>query len=440
MFSSTLPSHAGFTEPRGRTRLLFCLVPALVVLLNIQIRGEQSMHVDEVYWIGSTYYYDLYFHQGDLAHPDWRLLPARENPPIGKYLMGLWLDIHGRRIQTPDLLGSFYLLFPPERGGWGTGEALRKRRAIADRVSPDIARRVRQSGRVPLDPADLAAARTLIVVLAMICAAFLCLIGLQCGTLTGGLLAGIAFALHRAVFEAYSNALIDMIALTFSCIAVSLYIAIVKPAADRKSPARFGASFALALGLGLALAGAYGAKMNALIVVFLGILILGWLTVSGVRRRGSALALASGLVISLALFIIFNPALYGNVIDGIGALFYEHQATIPIQMELGNKLLGSFPERFDALGLIIFRFPALLWVMTLLVLYQAWAHWRHGRREQPGLAIIVIWWILAFGLLLAWMPFGWSRYALPLVPPTLLLLGKCADDLLRIFRARTFSP
>jgi hypothetical protein len=57
------------------------LLLVLVVVISLSGRTTGNAEVDEVYWIGSAYYFDLAFVWGEWGHPDWQLLPARENPP-----------------------------------------------------------------------------------------------------------------------------------------------------------------------------------------------------------------------------------------------------------------------------------------------------------------------------------------------------------------------
>src|SRR5688572_23996520 len=75
---------------------------------------------DEVYWIGSSYYYHLAFERREWNHPDWSLMSARENPPVSKYVMGLGLATAGQHIVDRDMLGCFVLMFRDPRK-WGEG-------------------------------------------------------------------------------------------------------------------------------------------------------------------------------------------------------------------------------------------------------------------------------------------------------------------------------
>ena len=113
-------------QHRTRWRLA-CILPAFTVLAASLLFPANRIHEDEIYWIGSSYYYPLAVVEGDASNPDWQLLPARENPVLGKYVIGLALQIAGHPVTTPDLLGSFYLIFANIPNAWGSGEAFEKR-------------------------------------------------------------------------------------------------------------------------------------------------------------------------------------------------------------------------------------------------------------------------------------------------------------------------
>src|SRR5687768_1535066 len=96
----------------GPSRARFWVAVAWSAVLLVLVVGQAAWtagapaHTDEIYWTGSAYYLDLIL-RGETRHPDWQLLPARENPPIGKYLIGAALKAGGTSVETPDLLGEF---------------------------------------------------------------------------------------------------------------------------------------------------------------------------------------------------------------------------------------------------------------------------------------------------------------------------------------------
>ena len=178
--------------------------------------GSEPVVEDELYWIGSAYYHHLAFGQRDISNPDWRLLPARENPPVAKYVIGASLAFAGQSVESLDLLGGFYLLFAQVPGAWGGPPDQAKRAAVVSRMSPEAVRVIRESGRIGVPRAWLLPAR-----IAMICcvsAASLCLFLLG-RSLAGGLPAlamSAALPLHPIANEAMNHALADAPALLLS--------------------------------------------------------------------------------------------------------------------------------------------------------------------------------------------------------------------------------
>lgn len=55
---------------------------------------------DEVSWIFTAYYFNLYFLRFDLFHPDWNDYEAFDQPPLGKYIVGGTLYLKGYTIDS----------------------------------------------------------------------------------------------------------------------------------------------------------------------------------------------------------------------------------------------------------------------------------------------------------------------------------------------------
>ena|GEM_PF-1147245 len=421
---------------------LVVLAPAVIVLCVSLFRKDRGIDIDEVYWVGSTYYYHLLAHERDVNHPDWQLLPARENPPIGRYLMGLYLNLFGRCIGTPDLMASFYLNFDPEKGHWGSGPAYDKRHAVAMRATAETAAAMKENGRLPADRSAIRIVRTMVVLCAMCCAVIIGLIGCRCGSRPAGLLAGSICAVHPVMVHAYGLALIDMIALLFACLTVLLYMSAFDE--RRGVRRRFDwRSVLLALGIGGSLACACGAKMNSLVVAAVGVCLGVWAVAGQAHRRRvahreAAIVLAGGGILSFVFFVVPNPTLYPAFFNGLVALFREHALTAGIQETFVRGALHTIPTRLAFLGQTLVASPLIMAAVAGMAGFQAWCclnDMPEGRARQ-GLAIVVCWWWVAFVLLLAWVPFAWGRYALPLLPATCLIVGKTCDDLVRYARAR----
>jgi hypothetical protein len=57
---------------------------------------------DEVAWIFTGYYFNLYFLHFDLFHPDWNDYEAFDHPPLAKYIVGGTLYLRGYTIDSLD--------------------------------------------------------------------------------------------------------------------------------------------------------------------------------------------------------------------------------------------------------------------------------------------------------------------------------------------------
>ena len=75
--------------PRPAMARNWLMIGTFIALCSIPFflsydRRDRPVSLDEIYWIGQTYYYHLAFERMEWPHPDWLLLPARNNPPVGK--------------------------------------------------------------------------------------------------------------------------------------------------------------------------------------------------------------------------------------------------------------------------------------------------------------------------------------------------------------------
>ncbi len=416
--------------------ILSCMpfIAAAPVLYNFSTyfssSGTTRTHEDEVYWVGSTYYYNLAFVQRDWKNPDWQLLPARENSPLGKYVMGAALQLNGRRIESLDLLGSFYLLFADTPGAWGSGDAYVKRDLVAQRVDPAIAATVRIEKTTPIQAEDLLVARQLMCILAMIAAMGIWFLCKDCGSPIGGLFAAFLFAWHPIVQLAYRTAMIDMVALCFSVLFVAAFMTLVGNASRTK------VSQAITVAVtGVLLAMACGSKMNSLVVVGVAgvcaifALLQSWRKRNDITRskleRTRFLSMAAVFVVAFLFFVVTNPTLYVNTVDGLVALVREHRLTAEIQETFVGRQMRTASERWQVIQAQVGRTPMRLIAMQLSVAWQL----VYCYRTRNPFIVVVLWWFVALTMLLAWMPFNWPRYSLPMVPPTVLLMGKTLSDL-----------
>jgi hypothetical protein len=83
--------------------LLFIL---LIIMGELKVLEERKYlpvyDSDELSWIFTGYYFNLYFLRFDLFHPDWNDYEAFDQPPLGKYIVGGALYFKGYTIDSLD--------------------------------------------------------------------------------------------------------------------------------------------------------------------------------------------------------------------------------------------------------------------------------------------------------------------------------------------------
>jgi hypothetical protein len=405
----------------GRFGLLFWLA-GVVLALAFSFRPTTApLFDDEVYWLGSSYYYHLAFVEGDRTTPDWKLLPARENPPFAKYLIGAGLHAFGEQVGTLDLLGAFYLYFAKMvPSSWGGPADQAKRWQVVSRMSLEARSEVEQSGTVPVPFSMLLSGRVVMGV-CVGCASLV--LFLLARSLFGGVVALIMatyLPLHPITMEAANHVLADAPALALSSLgaaALALSLQSIFSNGDRKS-------LIIILGLvaGTMAALACASKMNALIVPALALLCYG--IIFG-RRLVMGSGPPLGLIFSapllylvgfVSVFVALNPTLHVDTLNGMRDLFLEHRRTGEIQAGFLSGRLDGLLERFGALGSLIGFTP---WV-SLPALVMAGMLLGFGDDRHRFAAC---WWLLAWLAVGSWIPFARLRYAAPVLLPSLLLIA-----------------
>jgi hypothetical protein len=393
---------------------------------------------DEVYWIGSTYYYHLAFTQHATGHPAWRMLPARENPPVSKYVLGLGLALTGQPVTTLENLGYFYLLWlrwekNPAATARTADEA--KRAQVVAEAPPGFRQRILERRQAPLPRPVVRAARDTVMVCAVGGSLVFLLMGLAVGERLAGLAASQLILLHPVAVAAASHAMSDTIALLFALAAAWAVCAWYRCFAAPVPPAA-GPGTTVTLLAGSALALACGAKMNALTVVMLAGLMVAQVMAQRWRARDPAAALrAAGhgllmLGVAVAVFCAINPAIWNDFPGALAATITEHQRTESIQVDLRYPHPVGLAGKVAAVVELGFYGWPLFGIMLLVL---AW-----GVRHWADLTVrgAVCWWLVTFVGVAQWLPFAWSRYVLPLLAPSVWLVGLCGSHLLQTLLAR----
>ena len=400
---------------------------------------DPSLDHDEIYWIGSTYYYDLAFVQRDWKNEAWSFLPARENPPVAKYILGLGLAAEGHHITTIDSLSYFYVFWL----GWekdpsarGTGPDVSKRTRVIDAAGPDFRARVAAQMHAPLTRTQVQAARRTSVV--CVALASLLLFGLCAfaSNRLAGLIASLLLLFHPIVVSAASRAMADGPALILAIAAATATYWWYRQLA-RPGTAPLGRNTSGTLLAGVLIALACGAKMNGLILVILaGILVAGLAGRSwwkNDRRKAWKIALhgVGLLAVALIVFCLINPAIMRDFPGGLIAPISEQSRDMVLQADLVNARPAGWAAKFAAVVEMAF----FGWMFFAVVLaLGVWFAWRGTKTASVRFALC--WLIIALVCVSVWLPFAWPRYVLPLLAPSAWIVGVALTEGVRaVFEA-----
>ena len=428
-FPSANPSGVSFRQ--------WLKIGAIIVLCCIPFfRSYDSRDVplgeDEIYWVGQTYYFHLAFEQRDWSHPDWQLLPSRENPVLGKYVIGAGLWLNGLHVTTPDWLGVFYVIAKDRPNAWGTGRDRQERQAVLDRMQPEVRELVVNQDRFEYPVAMAPAARAVMLVFGALAVVAVFILASLYINVVAAFVAALLFALHPAVVAAYTEVGVDILAIAFSLVAV-VHFAIIERGVWRGS-ARPGLYRALiTLGGALSLAFAVGSKMNAVVVGFLGLAMCLCFAVAFLRRKSAAAkdSLATmlvTLVIAGVVFVGSSPLNYPNPVRGVWRLYADQQRSLEVQKTIPAKKhpLTTVGERLQAMSDMTALHPALFALVIAAFFLSIVAACR-----TASSSMIALWWLLAFLIVTPWLPFARPRYALPVIAPSIILICGAGDRLVK---------
>jgi hypothetical protein len=416
------------------------LVVAVVALCAIpffrsyELR-ERPIEEDEIYWIGQTYYYHLAFESCTWSDPDWQLLPARENPVLGKYLLGLGLKLNGLSVTNLDWLGVYYHI---GRKSWGEGHDREERQAVMDRMQASVRDAAVNEDRFEYPPAYLICSRSIMAVFGVLSVVTVFFLTSLYTSRIAAFLAAVLFSLHPAVVAAYTEVGVDILAIAFSSLTVLHFVLIQRAVWRGCARPRLWRALICGTG-GLSLALAVGSKLNAAVVGFLGTWLCLAAAVTFVRRRSETakeqfVALATVLLLAFFLFVVSNPLDYPNPVRGLWAAYVDQQHSL----ELQKARLPIPPppqnwgERFHALAILTafdpVGFALIAGIFALQVVLAI--------RQRVSPSIVDFWWLIAVVLVSLWLPFVRVRYVLPVVAPSIILVSIAGDCLVKLLQRR----
>jgi hypothetical protein len=380
--------------------LALCMILSPLFLLNLD--DLHNFQGDETLWLGvSNKLFRLYVIEHNTTDPAWNgefSTFGSSQPQIGKYMIGLGTYAVGYTGEP----------YNPYSYNWGH----------------DLAWNLGHRGVPPAGVVTIA--RLPVAILGLLaCLIFYWLITLVTNWWTA-LLATASFAGAGLLTESSRRAMIDTPALAFGLLSLvgAVYLLRGLRGHDPK-PAAWSVFTGLACGL------AIGTKLNTLLIVAVCVIALlsealiqllhGW-------RRSLLPLLCLTLICVCAALVVYasNPFLYHNTLAGVDHLLELGSlvATIPIdQLTTPAARLQAVWQSTSVyaplarLGQPYDRWLLLLGAIALVA--SAGRHWASFRARQ--LDLIVLWIIVSYVGITAWLPHPWERYYLPLQPCNALL-------------------
>lgn len=414
------------------------LAAAIIVLCSVPFfrsyeERERTPALDEIYWVGQAYYYHLAVEQVDWTNPDWQLLPAWENPQLGRGIIGLGLQLNGLSVTNLDWLGYYYHIIYK---GWGQGHERDQRQAVVDRMQPAVRDMVENQEHFEYPAAYLTAARVVMLIFGVLAVILVFVLTSLYTSEAVAFLAALGFSLHPAVATAYTHVGVDILAIVFSLLTV-VHFELIRRCVWRRC-SRPGLCRALiCITGGLSLAFAVGSKLNAVIVGFLGTIfclsfIGSWLWRANSESKDSCKAMFSLLVISLVVFVGSNPVNFPHPLSALWSQYAVPQRILEIQKEVLPGALLGWGERVSALSTMVAFHPMIFVMIAGAFLVEVMA----ALRAKKTPTVIAVWWLLSVTMVAAWLPFARPLHVLPVIAPSVPLIGCAMERLFQAGRSR----
>jgi hypothetical protein len=152
------------------------------------------------------------------------------------------------------------------------------------------------------------------------------------------------------------------------------------------------------------------------------------------EAKASATTMLCLLLIASAIFIGLDPGNYPNPVKGFWSAYADQQRSLEVQKGIPAKRhpLRSISERVRAMADLTAFHPAVFGVVVTAVLFT----FISAPRWQP-LPVIALWWVLAFAIVTAWLPFARPRYALPVITPSIILVAGASERVFAWLRRKS---
>lgn len=364
---------------------------------------EVPFHPDESANIYRARYFDLFFLKRDFLNPEWDITNywAITHPPLPRYLIGFALFITGHDLSALNQPWDFSL---------------------------DTQTNF-QLGNVPSASA-LMASRSLMTTLFALSVALCAVAAYQVGGWPAAFVGGLLLATSDLALITLTRATPDAPLVFFSLATVFSNMKVLDHLSSSASNASrrvyiWGALTGLALGLAAA------TKLSAVSLLPMVLLSPG-IPLCLRRFRGApfppermpARSWITILAVTTVVFVLLNPTLWRNPLEGTAALVgqrlgeaddqratYQEEALTTVLA----RVRATVNRVFDPVSLVAFLlgFNLLAW--------QEFEQWRNQR--ATGRTALLLWVAGTLGFTVLFTPMNWDRYFAPLIPCKAIVLG-----------------
>ncbi len=413
------------------------------ILLMPFLKGIRSkyLHGDEVFWLNSSIYFKLLFIDKDIGDSRWKAVRAYDQPPVGKYIIGLILYIagYGDKIDTLGKVGKWHF---HKNYNWNMNYAVKGLKEI------------------PLKEILYVVRLTLAIIGSFACL-LLYWIGKKLFGIKAGLIAAFLLAYNPIMLSWSTRVMTDGLLLFFLISNVALIVVFYSSFLERKLLKTF--IFAGMIGVNIALAA--GTKLNgglAAAVFFIFCMLIVIIKTMQLKFHEAIsdynnnidkvkiykeikvvlISLLIAVTIVVSIFVAMNPYLYNHPLKGIIFMIrHRMQESHSQQRYYYMSAITSLREKFYFIaGINLFpvgsKFFILKWGRLLILpvgliklLCSEVKYYLRGRKLSVR-SIIFIWFFISFIGIIFWIPMGWGRYYLPLVPCEAMILGYIIDKII----------
>lgn len=412
------------------------LILFTVILIPFINKLESNpFHPDESHWIHTVKYFKLFFIDRDFHNDQWMEYFAYDQPPVGRYIIGLALVIPG----------------------YGKNLEKSSKMSVWD-FSKDYSWNESHGALPPKDV--LYVARLPMAILGALTCFLMYWVAKPIFSRRAGIIAALLLAYNPLMLRCSQRAMPDAALIFFLAANVVLTTYFYSSLVEQKLHRTL--VFAAFIGITIALAA--GTKLNGgiagiIFAVFCTVLILIKITPYGfpgnnlkdvigrLRTDREVKIILGSLIISgliaALVFTALNPYLYHRPLKG-SVKMVQHRMSVVKEQQQTYSAITTVRQKIELVvrrTLIDKNYVTLgyflkipldmgLFLLGLALLFYTEAKYLFCNHKLSSKSIVIAWISITFVGTTAWIPLDWNRYYLPVLPCVAMMAGYGTDRIL----------